>query len=199
MAQTVMSSLPATGRDVLLSVDATRDAPKRVRRALQGAGMGEDLEHTVTLLATELVVPDQTFSSVTTIDLGDRAVELVHPGRGHTDGDLVVRLDDADVLLAGDLVDGVVEALAGPATTAPRAGGDERAAEQGEQQPGEQPADQQQRRQWDAFDLRQRDDVVELQVAQTDEAEQPQRAEQPPIEPRTLSHRPSPPWLAVRA
>ena len=55
MAQTVMSSLPATGRDVLLSVDATRDAPKRVRRALQGAGMAEDLEHTVTLLATELV------------------------------------------------------------------------------------------------------------------------------------------------
>lgn len=57
------------------------------------------------LLETELAVPDQTFSSVTTIDLGDRAVELVHPGRGHTDGDLVVRLDDADVLLAGDLVE----------------------------------------------------------------------------------------------
>ena len=57
------------------------------------------------ILATELVVPGDTFSSVTTIDLGDRAVELVHPGRGHTDGDLVVRLDDADVLLAGDLVE----------------------------------------------------------------------------------------------
>ena len=39
------------------------------------------------------------------IDLGDRSVELVHPGRGHTGGDLVVRLDDADVLLAGDLVE----------------------------------------------------------------------------------------------
>jgi glyoxylase-like metal-dependent hydrolase (beta-lactamase superfamily II) len=58
---------------------------------------------------TEIVLPDRTFSSVTTIDLGDRAVELVHPGRGHTDGDLVVRLADpgsgADVLLAGDLVE----------------------------------------------------------------------------------------------
>ena len=32
-------------------------------------------------------------------------VELVHPGRGHTGGDLVVRVADADVLLAGDLVE----------------------------------------------------------------------------------------------
>jgi anti-sigma regulatory factor (Ser/Thr protein kinase) len=50
-----MSHLPATGRDVLLSVEATRAAPTRVRRALQRAGIGADLEHTVTLLASELV------------------------------------------------------------------------------------------------------------------------------------------------
>ena len=50
-------------------------------------------------------LPDRTFSSVTAIDLGDRVVELVHPGRGHTDGDVVVRLGDVDVLLAGDLVE----------------------------------------------------------------------------------------------
>ncbi|GAB3995433.1 MBL fold metallo-hydrolase [Nocardioides marmoraquaticus] len=49
--------------------------------------------------------PDRTFSSVAVVDLGDRAVELVHPGRGHTAGDLVVRLTDVDVLLAGDLVE----------------------------------------------------------------------------------------------
>ena len=48
---------------------------------------------------------DHTFSSVRSIDLGDRVVELVHPGRGHTGGDLVVRVPDADVLLAGDLVE----------------------------------------------------------------------------------------------
>ena len=56
---------------------------------------------------TELFRPDHTFSSVSTIDLGDRALELVHPGRGHTDGDLVVRLQGhgVDVLLAGDLVE----------------------------------------------------------------------------------------------
>jgi glyoxylase-like metal-dependent hydrolase (beta-lactamase superfamily II) len=48
---------------------------------------------------------DHTFSSAAVIDLGDRQVELVHPGRGHTGGDLVVRIPDADVLLAGDLVE----------------------------------------------------------------------------------------------
>ena len=54
---------------------------------------------------TELTVPDHIFSSAVALDLGDRMVELVHPGRGHTGGDLVVRVPDADVLLAGDLVE----------------------------------------------------------------------------------------------
>ena len=39
------------------------------------------------------------------LDLGDRVVELIHPGRGHTAGDLVVRVPDADVMVAGDLVE----------------------------------------------------------------------------------------------
>ena len=55
MSPPALSSLPAAGRDVLLSVEPTREAPGRVRRALQGAGVGDDLEHTVTLLATEIV------------------------------------------------------------------------------------------------------------------------------------------------
>ena len=63
-------------------------------------------DHRADEIAETAIVPaDHTFSSVATIDLGDRAVELVHPGRGHTGGDLVVRIDDADVVLAGDLVE----------------------------------------------------------------------------------------------
>jgi glyoxylase-like metal-dependent hydrolase (beta-lactamase superfamily II) len=54
---------------------------------------------------TTIVPADRTFSSAVALDLGDRMVELVHPGRGHTGGDLVVRVPDADVLLAGDLVE----------------------------------------------------------------------------------------------
>ncbi len=57
------------------------------------------------ILATEVVPADHTFSSAVVLDLGDRVVELVHPGRGHTDGDLVVRIPDVDVVLAGDLVE----------------------------------------------------------------------------------------------
>lgn len=48
---------------------------------------------------------ETTFASAAVIDLGDRQLELVHLGRGHTAGDLVVRVPDADVLLAGDLVE----------------------------------------------------------------------------------------------
>ena len=55
--------------------------------------------------ASPVVLPDQPFSSVAVLDLGDRVLELVHPGRGHTSGDLVVRVPDADVLLTGDLVE----------------------------------------------------------------------------------------------
>ena len=40
-----------------------------------------------------------------TIDLGDRQMELMHPGRGHTDGDIVARVPDADVVFGGDLVE----------------------------------------------------------------------------------------------
>lgn len=55
--------------------------------------------------AARVVVPGTTFSSAKVVDLGDRLVELVHPGRGHTAGDVVVRVGDADVLFAGDLVE----------------------------------------------------------------------------------------------
>ncbi|MCW2786238.1 MAG: hypothetical protein JWP74_2755 [Marmoricola sp.] len=58
---------------------------------------------------TTLAVPTRTFSSALALDLGDRTIELVHPGRGHTDGDIVVRVPGSDgsaeVMLAGDLVE----------------------------------------------------------------------------------------------
>ena len=64
-----------------------------------------DDPHREDVVATREVIPDDTFSSVRVLDLGDRTVELVHPGRGHTAGDLVARVSDVDVLLAGDLVE----------------------------------------------------------------------------------------------
>jgi len=57
------------------------------------------------VVGTEPVVPDTLLSSLWALDLGSRHVEAVWAGRGHTDGDVVVRVPDADALLAGDLVE----------------------------------------------------------------------------------------------
>jgi glyoxylase-like metal-dependent hydrolase (beta-lactamase superfamily II) len=73
-------------------------------RGQAAADLDEDPRY-AELVDTHAVVPHRTFSSALTFDLGDRLVELVHPGKGHTDGDVVVRVPDADVLLAGDLVE----------------------------------------------------------------------------------------------
>ena len=80
----------------------TVEAGERAKRSYD-----EDREdpHREELLETEPMPADHTFSSVRVLDLGDRQVELVHPGRGHSFGDAVVRIADAEVLLAGDLVE----------------------------------------------------------------------------------------------
>ncbi|MBC7309900.1 MAG: MBL fold metallo-hydrolase [Actinomycetales bacterium] len=66
---------------------------------------GMDPERAEEIRASTIVIPDRLFGTTAVIDLGDRAVELIHPGRGHTDGDLVARVPDANVLVAGDLIE----------------------------------------------------------------------------------------------
>ena len=56
-------------------------------------------------ISTPEVLPDRVFASVATLDLGGRYVELIHPGPGHSGCDVVVRIPDADVLIAGDVVE----------------------------------------------------------------------------------------------
>ena len=57
------------------------------------------------LLATTPRGPDVTFSTTARIDLGDRSVELVHAGRGHTDGDIAIHVPDVGVTFLGDLIE----------------------------------------------------------------------------------------------
>lgn len=57
------------------------------------------------LRATPIDPPDRTFAEAATIDLGGRTVELRHLGRGHTDNDVIVAVQGAGVLFAGDLVE----------------------------------------------------------------------------------------------
>lgn len=61
------------------------------------------LAHEVGTVTLEL--PNHTLSTDASIDLGGRTVGLHHPGRGHTDHDIVVEISDADVTFAGDLVE----------------------------------------------------------------------------------------------
>jgi glyoxylase-like metal-dependent hydrolase (beta-lactamase superfamily II) len=74
--------------------------------ALQAEARDDDSrpEH-ADIAAARVLAPTATFSSAKAVNLGGRYVELVHPGRGHTGGDVVVRVGDADVLFAGDLVE----------------------------------------------------------------------------------------------
>jgi glyoxylase-like metal-dependent hydrolase (beta-lactamase superfamily II) len=39
------------------------------------------------------------------LDIGDRAIEMFHLGRGHTDNDLLLRIPDAAAWLAGDVIE----------------------------------------------------------------------------------------------
>ena len=57
------------------------------------------------LAATDPPLPDHPVDPDASIDLGGRTVELRHPGRGHTDHDVVVHVPDAAVVFAGDLVE----------------------------------------------------------------------------------------------
>ena len=49
------------------------------------------------------MLPNETFERLHEITLGDKTIRLIHPGRGHTDGDLVVLFVEDRALHAGDL------------------------------------------------------------------------------------------------
>ncbi len=62
-------------------------------------------ELAASLAEVPIQAPDHLVHRAETLDIGGRTVLLGHPGRAHTDGDLVVLVPDADVLVLGDLVE----------------------------------------------------------------------------------------------
>ena len=48
-------------------------------------------------------LPNETFEHTHVVTIGDQTIELLHPGRGHTDGDLVAYFREQDVVHMGDL------------------------------------------------------------------------------------------------
>ncbi|WP_433113946.1 MBL fold metallo-hydrolase [Micromonospora sp. CA-246542] len=84
---------------------ALRDDPEGLRREAYEEVRAEHPELAADLADTPLLAPTHVVHTETTLDLGGRRVLLRHPGRGHTDADLVAHVPDADVLVAGDLVE----------------------------------------------------------------------------------------------
>jgi glyoxylase-like metal-dependent hydrolase (beta-lactamase superfamily II) len=62
----------------------------------------------------EVARPNREIVVAAALDLGGRRVEVAHLGRGHTDGDLVVVVPDADVVFAGDLIESAGPPSFGP-------------------------------------------------------------------------------------
>jgi glyoxylase-like metal-dependent hydrolase (beta-lactamase superfamily II) len=75
------------------------EEPMLARWIAQGREPAADWREVITTPPTELV------GDHAVLDLGERRVELVHLGRGHTDNDLLVHVPDATTWLAGDLVE----------------------------------------------------------------------------------------------
>ena len=52
-----------------------------------------------------LTFPTTTFSDDMTVYLGNRRIDLMHLGRAHTAGDIVIHVPDQDVMFTGDIVE----------------------------------------------------------------------------------------------
>ena len=77
------------GAELICHETAAETLPQHAAEVREEAAREDDPRYAA-VAATEIVVPERTFSSALALDPGDRFVELVHPGRGHTAGDLIV-------------------------------------------------------------------------------------------------------------
>ncbi|MDO3703427.1 MBL fold metallo-hydrolase [Micromonospora sp. C28SCA-DRY-2] len=88
-----------------LAAEELRERPDRLRREAYEEIRDEYPALAGELADTVLLAPTHTVHTEATLDVGGREVVLRHPGRAHTAADLLVHVPDADVLVAGDLVE----------------------------------------------------------------------------------------------
>ncbi|HEX5540462.1 MAG TPA: MBL fold metallo-hydrolase [Micromonospora sp.] len=82
-----------------------RERPEAVRQDAYQFLLPTDPAFADEVARTRIHAPTHTVARECILDIGGRRIELRHFGRGHTAGDLVVLVPDADVLIAGDLVE----------------------------------------------------------------------------------------------
>jgi glyoxylase-like metal-dependent hydrolase (beta-lactamase superfamily II) len=75
---------------------------ERVARHCRLQGLPEAADE---VAASRIDPPDELVDDIATMTVGGRPVHVRHLGRGHTDNDVVVLVPDADLVLAGDLVE----------------------------------------------------------------------------------------------
>ena len=82
-----------------------REPDENARRELVAYYQEGRPELAAEIASAQIMAPTRIVHLGATLDVGGRRVELRHFGRGHTAGDLVALVPDADLVVAGDLVE----------------------------------------------------------------------------------------------
>lgn len=82
-----------------------REQTEQLRRAWYEECAAHDPALADEVAGTPIQAPTRTVHLRAALEVGGRSVVLHHFGRGHTAGDLIVQVPDADVVIAGDLVE----------------------------------------------------------------------------------------------
>lgn len=90
---------PVFGHRLVPQHLAEHEAPMLAAWLTNGDGPVEGLSE------VRITPPDTLVDDRAVVELGDRQVDLLHLGRGHTDNDLVVHVPDASAWLVGDLLE----------------------------------------------------------------------------------------------
>lgn len=80
-------------------------AHESVRARLRPSASLDETTGQLGFRSSELVNAHREIAVAAALDLGDRRVEIAHLGQGHTEGDLIVVVPDADVVFTGDLLE----------------------------------------------------------------------------------------------
>ena len=91
--------VPIYGHDLVPAHLATYEAPMLAQWLARGEEPREEWE------AVELTAPTVLVGREHRLAVGDRAVDLFHLGRGHTDNDIVLHVPSAGAWIVGDLVE----------------------------------------------------------------------------------------------
>ncbi|HWA12581.1 MAG TPA: MBL fold metallo-hydrolase [Burkholderiales bacterium] len=94
-----IKALPGEIAKLKGEIAGTADAAKKARLESNLRQVEDYLEE---LKEFHPALPTRTFDSTVSLDFGGRQVELLMLGRGHTDGDLFIRLPREKVVITGD-------------------------------------------------------------------------------------------------